>query len=134
VYVKTVRARAKKRPPIALHSGAYRAHLSPPGRWRGYQSQFDRIIDIAGALEIGAKTVEKPNGTEITTGDMVEHRRLQIEARKWILAKALPKVYGDRIEAEHRLMGADDKPVDLLTAAQRNAFLLTVGVQQAESL
>jgi hypothetical protein len=40
---------------------------------------------------------------------MIEHRRLQVDARKWMLAKALPKLYGDRIAAE--LTGKDGAPL-----------------------
>jgi hypothetical protein len=29
---------------------------------------------------------------------MIEHRRLQVDARKWILARMDPKKYGDKIE------------------------------------
>lgn len=59
------------------------------------------IIDIADTPQIGQKTVSKASGLEITEGDMVEHRRLRIESRKWLLAKVAPKKYGDRITQEH---------------------------------
>lgn len=56
------------------------------------------IIDIADTPEIGQKTVSKATGLEITEGDMVEHRRLRIEARKWLMGKLAPKKYGDKME------------------------------------
>ena len=28
---------------------------------------------------------------------MIEHRKLRIEARKWLASKLLPKVYGDKL-------------------------------------
>lgn len=61
----------------------------------------DQIIPIADTVRIGIKTVDKPTGLETTTGDMLEHRRLQIEARKWLLGKLQPKKYGDKIQQEH---------------------------------
>jgi len=30
-------------------------------------------------------------------GDHVQRSRLRIETRKWILSKALPKIYGDKV-------------------------------------
>lgn len=56
------------------------------------------MLNIADTTEMGEKTVEKATGTETTTGDMVEHRRLRIETRKWLMAKMAPKKYGDKIE------------------------------------
>mgnify|MGYP001290710800 FL=1 len=32
---------------------------------------------------------------------MIEHRRLQIESRKWLLARLMPKKYGDKQQVEH---------------------------------
>ena len=34
-------------------------------------------------------------------GDMIEHRRLQVDTRKWLLARMLPAVYGDKQHVEH---------------------------------
>ena len=31
---------------------------------------------------------------------MIEHRRLQVDTRKWMLSKMLPKVYGDKQQVE----------------------------------
>ena len=43
---------------------------------------------------------------EVTKADMIEHRRLQIDARKWVAAKLRPKVYGDELDVD--LTGALD--------------------------
>src|SRR5579871_3891881 len=69
----------------------------------------DQIIPIADTPKVGVKTVDKPTGVETTTGDMIEHRRLQIEARKWLLGKLMPKKYGDKVQAE--VSGADGGPI-----------------------
>ncbi|MQB38834.1 hypothetical protein DXT97_18810 [Agrobacterium tumefaciens] len=42
----------------------------------------------------------------ISKGDMIEHRRLQIDARKWMAGKLRPKVYGDKLDVD--LTGALD--------------------------
>jgi hypothetical protein len=58
----------------------------------------DEIIEIADNPELGTKSVSKPTGIEITEGDMIEHRRLRVDSRKWLLAKLLPKKYGDKVD------------------------------------
>jgi hypothetical protein len=62
---------------------------------------FDEILHIADTPQTGQKTVSKATGLEITEADMIEHRRLQVDARKWIAGKLAPKKYGDKIQAEH---------------------------------
>jgi hemerythrin superfamily protein len=78
---------------------------------------FDEIVDIANTPVMGKKEKYDADGKliESSTGDMIEHRRLQIEARKWVAAKLRPKVYGDKLDVD--ITGALDfvvsaKPVD----------------------
>ena len=66
----------------------------------GYERLADEILKIADTPEKGTKIVSKATGIEITEGDMIEHRRLQVDARKWMLAKMLPKKYGERIQQD----------------------------------
>jgi hypothetical protein len=56
---------------------------------------FDEIIDIADTPQIGETITLKAGEREITQADMIQHRRLRIEVRKWIVSKLLPKKYGD---------------------------------------
>jgi len=59
----------------------------------------DEIQQIADEPMIGKKTTTKANGdVETVEGDMIEHRRLRVDARKWIASKLKPKKYGDRLE------------------------------------
>ena len=46
-------------------------------------------------------TTKADGGVEAKRADMIEHRRLQIESRKWLLAKLMPKKYGDKQHIEH---------------------------------
>lgn len=63
---------------------------------------FDEALDIADTPVEGVKTKTLPSGsTETTTGDMIEHRRLQVETRKWMVGKLAPKKYGDKIDLTH---------------------------------
>lgn len=61
----------------------------------------DDIVHIADTPQIGTRSVSKATGTEITEGDMIEHRRLQVDARKWMAGKLAPKKYGEKIGVEH---------------------------------
>lgn len=58
----------------------------------------DEIISIADTTIEGTKTKVTDRGTEIITGDMIEHRRLQVDARKWKASKLYPKRFGDKLD------------------------------------
>jgi hypothetical protein len=73
---------------------------------------FDEILTIADTPIVGVKTVTKGEATERTEADMLEHRRLQIDARKWIASKLAPKKYGEKLA--HELTGADGGPIQTL--------------------
>lgn len=63
----------------------------------GLDSVADEILTIADTPVYGQKTKTDAEGnTETTIGDMIEHRRLQVDSRKWYLSKLAPKRYGDR--------------------------------------
>lgn len=83
----------------------------------GYERMAEEILEIANTPQIGQKTVSKATGLEISEGDMIEHRRLQVETRKWLLSKMLPKVYGDKQQVEHS--GAIDV-ASILSARKRS--------------
>lgn len=59
---------------------------------------FEEILQIADTVKEGTQEIEKEDYTEIRKGDMLGHRRLQIDARKWYLSKVLPKKYGDKLD------------------------------------
>ena len=68
----------------------------------GYERLADELLAIADTPLTGVKTKTNDKGEiETTEGDMIEHRRLQVDARKWMLAKMLPKLFGDKIETTH---------------------------------
>lgn len=50
--------------------------------------------------------------------DVIAHKRVQIDTRKWMLSKMLPKVYGDKITQEHT--GADGGPIALAAVDLKN--------------
>ena len=59
---------------------------------------FEEIVEIADTTEEGVVIKETDKGTEIRRGDMTEHRRLKIDARKWVVAKMQPKKYGEKLD------------------------------------
>lgn len=92
-------------------------------------AEFDKMLAIADTPEIGEKRKINADGTiETTEGDMIEHRRLQIETRKWVLGKMNARKYGDKLAVG----GADDLPPikhDTTDIARRIAFALASGVE-----
>ena len=64
---------------------------------------FDEVLDISDTPMMGEKRKVISGGgdgdkIEVMEGDMIEHRRLQIDARKWVLARMAPKKYGDKLD------------------------------------
>jgi hypothetical protein len=80
---------------------------------------FDEIVDIANTPVMGRKEKYDADGKliESSTGDMIEHRRLQIDARKWVAAKLRPKVYGDKLDVD--LTGALDFVVNAKPVSEK---------------
>lgn len=70
---------------------------------------FEQIVDIADECRVGVKTVTRETATgkitETTEIDMVERAKVQIDARKWVLARMNRKKYGDKMTQE--VVGAD---------------------------
>jgi hypothetical protein len=62
---------------------------------------FDEIMEIADTPKLGIKRTNKPTGEEFTEADMIEHRRLQVDARKWVASKMNPRKYGEATLLKH---------------------------------
>lgn len=85
----------------------------------GYHGMADELREIADTPQQGVRTKMLPDGkSEETWGDMIEHRKLQVDTRKWLLARALPKVYGDRLTHEHGGIGGGPLVVTWQSAAE----------------
>lgn len=73
---------------------------------------FEEILEIADTPVDGTTTkYSKANGVEVTTADMLGHRKLQVDARKWVLARMDSKRFGDKLETT--LQGGD-KPIETI--------------------
>ena len=69
----------------------------------GYQSMSDEFIDIGDRVREDAAAVAKA--------------RLRADSRKWLLSKALPKIYGDKLELDTPVEGALAKGLTAVSAA-----------------
>ena len=57
------------------------------------------LLHIADTPVLGEIKTTKPDGTvEIKQDEMLGHRRLQIDTRKWLMAKMKPKKYGEKLD------------------------------------
>lgn len=74
----------------------------------------DQSLEIADTPQEGIKTKTGPLGVETTEGDMIEHRRLQIETRKWFTAAMRPKRYGKSVDVN---VGGQPDGVPIKTAS-----------------
>ena len=86
----------------------------------GYARLAEEILQIADTPVKGTKETTKEWGTEISEGDMIEHRKLQVDTRKWMLSKMLPKVYGDKQQVD---LTANVNVATVLSAARKRSGL-----------
>ena len=70
-------------------------------RHLGYLAMADDVIETAETPLEGVETEESVLGTKVKRGDMLGHRRLVVDTKKWLLSKVLPKIYGDKLQVEH---------------------------------
>jgi hypothetical protein len=91
--------------PISTH---YRA-----AREIGYHKMAEEMLEISddGSNDWMERNYgdDKPAGW-VANGEHVSRSKLRVETRKWILSKALPKIYGDKITAEHT--GPEGAPLE----------------------
>jgi hypothetical protein len=107
------------------------AALSARAYALGYEALAEECLLIADTpLEGVETTINEKGETSEKRGDMLQHRRLQIETRMRLLGKWAPKRYGDKVAVG----GAEDLPpikavADSDETLRRLAFLLTKGAQ-----
>jgi hypothetical protein len=91
--------------PIFTH---YRA-----AREVGYMRMAEELLEISddGSNDWMVREGKDGEGTAYhVNGEHVSRSKLRVETRKWILSKALPKIYGDKITAEHT--GPEGAPLE----------------------
>lgn len=57
---------------------------------------FDEILEIAD--ETANDEIDLGDGIKAVNHEAIQRARLKIDARKWILAKMVPKKYGDKVD------------------------------------
>ncbi len=76
-------------------------------REQGCHALAEQALAIADTPLLGEVRTTKADGSvEVRQEDMTSHRKLQIDTRKWLIARWLPKVYGEKVAVG----GADDLP------------------------
>lgn len=89
----------------------------------GADAIAEEALSIADTPVVGEETEESETGRKVRRGDMLGHRKLQVETRLKLLAKWHPKKYGDRTAME--LTGADGGPVRI-TDTERAAKIAAI--------
>ena len=100
----------------------------------GYSLLADEIIAISDKthewitiqeLDPDGRPVFNPDGSPLLkqvlmplNSDVIAHKRVQIDTRKWMLSKMLPKVYGDKLTQEHT--GANGGPIAIAAVNLKN--------------
>lgn len=68
----------------------------------GYHSMADELLEVA---DDGRNDWMERNGEDsegwTANGEHLGRSRLRVDTRKWLLSKALPKIYGDKIDMNH---------------------------------
>lgn len=67
----------------------------------GFDVLAEACLEIADTPVIGVRREETENGVKEVTEDMLGHRRLQVDTRKWLLSKLAPKKYGEKQQVDH---------------------------------
>jgi hypothetical protein len=76
----------------------------------GYANMADELIDIAddGQNDWIERETKSGRIIKVVDEECVKRSELRVDTRKWLLAKALPKVYGDKQTVEHTGSGFKD--------------------------
>lgn len=89
---------------------------------------FEEIKELAD--EIDTATYVDKNGNKRTDWGKVNRNKLQIDARKWMLARMKPKKYGDKIETT---ITGGDKPVQTVDYSKLSPEVLEELAKQADA-
>jgi len=95
---------------------------------------FEEILTIADTPVKGITVTTIVDGEKviktITEAEMTQHRKLQIDARKWWLSKTLPKKYGDKLETT---IEGGERPVKTVDYTKLTAATLEELAKQSDA-
>lgn len=85
----------------------------------GYFSMADELLEIAddGKNDWMERQDENGGSSWQLNGEHIQRSRLRADTRKWMLSKALPKVFGDKVTQEHT--SDPDNPVKVIHKIER---------------
>jgi hypothetical protein len=78
----------------------------------------DEILAIAD--DTSQDTAVDEDGDEYTRHEHIQRSKLRVDTRKWLMAKMMPKKYGDRVVQEHT--GADGGPLQVVSASDKEVL------------
>ncbi len=68
----------------------------------GYQRMADEIVEISDDGRNDWEERETRGGSYIALNkEATERSKLRVDSRKWLMSKALPKIYGDKLDVKH---------------------------------
>ena len=78
----------------------------------GYQKMADELIEISddATNDWIERTRDDGSTVEVVNHEHIQRSRLRVDTRKWLLSKALPKMYGDKVA----VTGAEGGPVQIV--------------------
>lgn len=74
---------------------------------------------IAIADDATGDTITDDDGNVRTDAERVARSKLRVDARKWVAAKLMPKVYGDRLEVDNKVSLQDQTDEQLVARIAR---------------
>jgi hypothetical protein len=104
-------------------------------RERQAETWADEIIDIAD--DSAADTIHTDHGQK-ADNEWINRSKLRVQTRQWLMGKAAPKQFGDKVSHEHGTQ--DGKPIEVdvkytdIEVARRLAFVLARGARAAKDI
>lgn len=106
----------------------------------GYLKMADELLEISddGTNDWMVRAGQDGEGTAYSiNGEHISRSKLRVDTRKWLLSKALPKIYGDKIVNEHT--GKDGKPIEVsdvsdVEGARRVAYMLGLAMSRKKNV
>lgn len=102
----------------------------------GYHAMADEIVEISDDGSNDWMVRKQGNDeVEVVNHEHISRSRLRVDTRRWLLSKALPKIYGDRVTTT---VEGGDKPLEIVDQstdrdlARRVATLLAKGAKAPE--
>lgn len=80
----------------------------------GYLRMVDELLEIAddGSNDWMIREGKDGEASWVANGEHVQRSRLRVDTRKWVLAKMLPKVFGEKLDTANAGAGAKDQATD----------------------